>query len=228
MPKHADIFRRKIEGLFSELGPRGWWPRLQYGKSGQLEVKHFPGSRRNWILRGRILEVWEVALGAVMTQNVSWVNAEKALLNLGEAGILKPQEITGCHVLKLGRLIKPARYYSQKAKKLKIAANWLLENETHLESSGHTDLRHMLLSLWGIGRETADVILLYGLDIPVFVVDVYTRRLLSDLTGDASWLTKPYEQVRAFCESAFQDEDDKVAIFQEAHALIVNHAPKGT
>jgi endonuclease-3 related protein len=91
-----------------------------------------------------------------------------------------------------------------------------------LRSAQDDDLvlvRERLLSLWGIGPETADTILLYGLDRPVFVVDAYTRRLLFKLTGDASWSKRQYDEVRRFCESTFTDPS--VGNFQEAHALIV-------
>jgi endonuclease-3 related protein len=79
--------------------------------------------------------------------------------------------------------------------------------------------REKLLSLWGIGPETADTILLYGLGCPVFVVDAYTRRFLSRLTGDASWSKRPYDEARRFCESALVEST--VEDLQEAHALIV-------
>ncbi len=214
-------------------------------------------------MRGKMLEVWEVGVGAILTQNTNWSNVEKALLNMTLAGVLTPQEVIKSR--KLESLIRPAGYYKQKAKKLKILARWFIEHPSVIlngvrRSEGSppslqveilrkaqndevVELRHELLALWGVGPETADTILLYGFGLPVFVVDAYTRRLLVSLSDDQSWLTKPYDEVREFCESALNSQlaapircsshlgsgratsyemrATMVVCWQESHALIV-------
>ncbi|MDD5438419.1 MAG: endonuclease [Patescibacteria group bacterium] len=210
----ASVFRRKIEEFYKQFGPQGWWPRLV----SRHEIKHFPGPKSGWLLKGEKLEIWEPMMGAILTQNVAWNNVEQALLNMAKADVLTPEQVIKCHVLKLGRLVKPARYYSQKAKKLKIAAEWLKAYNVPRTSNNVAELRSELLDLWGVGPETADTILAYGFNRPVFVVDIYTRRLLYILSGDESWITREYDEIKNFCEKSLVKS--KISL-PEAHALIV-------
>ncbi|MFA6446935.1 MAG: hypothetical protein WCW31_01615 [Patescibacteria group bacterium] len=226
---------------------------IEAGQVLSYKIKHSPGPKNGWHLRGKVLEVWEVGIGAILTQNTSWSNVEKALLNMAQAGVLTPQEIIKSR--RLESLIRPVGYYKQKAKKLKILARFFVEHPSVIlneawRSEGYPlsdtveilrkaqndeviGLRQQLLSLWGVGPETADTILLYGFGLPIFVVDAYTRRLLVQLSDDQSWLTRPYDEVRGFCESAlnshigsgratsYEMRATMVSCWQESHALIV-------
>lgn len=174
---------RVYETLLDSFGPQDWWP----------------------MQRGFRPREWEIELGAVLTQNTSWKNAEAALRNLKSAGIVSREDMTRIPEKKLASLIRPSGYYRQKAKKLKGLA----------EFSGEPD-REKLLGIWGIGKETADSILLYAYGRPFFVVDAYTIRVFSrlGLIGE-QW---GYERVREFFE---KNLPRKASIYKEYHALIV-------
>lgn len=153
---------------------------------------------------------WEVMAGAVLTQNTAWSNVDKALETLAKAGIKDRQSLLKLANTRLEELIKPSGYYKQKARKLKVLAGF----EGPLT-------RENLLGLWGIGRETADSILLYAFNRPYFVVDAYTVRIFSRLG-----LIRPeagYEQAREFFESRLPRDPE---IYKEYHALIVEMAKR--
>jgi endonuclease-3 related protein len=148
---------------------------------------------------------WEVELGAVLTQNTSWKNVEIALGNLKREGIVSRGDVRKIPVKRLENLIRPSGYYRQKAKKLKNLAGF----------SGEIT-RENLLGIWGIGKETADSILLYAYDRPFFVVDAYTRRVFSRLGFvGKEW---DYERIREFFE---KNLPRKTSVYREYHALIV-------
>jgi len=263
-------FKAELKRLLRMHGPQGWWPRLIVdGERGALSVVHHPGPKTRWLSKTRADQAFEVAIGAILTQNTAWTNVEKALVCLATKGLTTSRILSRARLPSIESCIRSSGYFRQKARKLKLFAKFVEENlggDLHnlnticrlergemkskdllskasllkilrsaqdddpskasllkiLRSAQDDDLvlaRERLLSLWGIGPETADTILLYGLDRPVFVVDAYTRRLLFKLTGDASWSKRPYDEVRRFCESAFTDPS--VGNFQEAHALIV-------
>lgn len=178
--------------LFAAYGPQFWWP---------AETP------------------FEVVIGAVLTQNTSWKNVEKAIANLQQAGLVDLEKI---HQLKhdtLAGLIRPSGYFNIKAKRLKNLCDWLVGQGgmDSVERKTSPELRYGLLSVNGIGPETADDILLYAFNRPIFVIDTYTRRLLTKLdliNGD-----EPYERLR----SGFEENLDPV-LFNEYHALIVRHA----
>jgi endonuclease-3 related protein len=179
--------------LYQTYGPRDWWP-------GETS--------------------FEVMVGAILTQNTSWRNVEKAIQRLKGRGVLNPE---GIHYLKksqLTPLIKSSGYYRVKADRLKAFINFLYkEFDGDLERMDREklgELREKLLRVNGIGPETADSILLYGLKKPIFVVDAYTRRILSRhqiILEKAS-----YEEI----QKLFMDHlplDEK--LFNEYHALLV-------
>ncbi|HUV62452.1 MAG TPA: endonuclease III domain-containing protein [Sedimentisphaerales bacterium] len=181
------------ELLYEAFGPQHWWP-------GETP--------------------FEVMTGAILTQNTSWTNVEKAIANLKSAGRLSPEALHRIELSRLAELIRPAGYYNIKAKRLKNFLEWLFDsydgNLAHLESVATDRLREELLSVTGIGRETADSILLYALGRPVFVVDAYTARIAVRhglIEPDAD-----YEQLRELFESNLQ-QDTK--LFNEYHALLV-------
>jgi endonuclease III related protein len=147
---------------------------------------------------------FEVIVGAYLTQNTSWTNVERALQQLRSAGALSLNGIRKTRLRKLESLIRSSGYFRQKAKRLKAFVEFLDQRYagslSQMFAQPTKKLREELLALNGIGPETADSILLYGGQHPVFVVDAYTRRLLDRheiLPGRA-----PYDEVRTYCEKA--------------------------
>jgi len=172
--------------LLERFGHQDWWP----------------------ISRDFSPPEWEIEVGAVLTQNASWGNVEKALDNLKREGIVTRKDMVNVSDEKLAQLIRPSGYFNQKTKKLKILANYTGKST-----------REELLSLWGIGPETADSILLYAYDIPTFVVDAYTRRIftrLGILSGKES-----YDEIKERFESRIPRD---VKLYKEFHAMIVRLA----
>ena len=179
------MFMIKIyQKLLSEFGKQNWWP----CKTGNR---------------------FEIIIGAILTQNTSWQNVEKAISNLIKNKMLSKDAIRKIETRKLAVLIKPAGYYNQKAKKLKAFVNF----------SGAIT-REDLLSIWGIGPETADSILLYAYNKPYFVIDAYTRRIFRRI---GLIETEDYEEIREFFESRLSRNTE---IYKEFHALIVELAKK--
>jgi endonuclease III related protein len=169
---------RKYYGtLFSAWGTQHWWP---------AETQ------------------FEVIVGAYLTQNTAWTNVERALANLRAAGALTVDGIRTIRLSRLERLVRPSGYFRQKAKRLKTFVAFLDQKyASSLEkmfSEPTIKLRHELLSLNGIGPETADSILLYAGNHPVFVVDAYTRRIL-DRHGIVP-AKSDYEEIRDLFQNA--------------------------
>lgn len=181
------------QALFQHYGAQGWWP------------ADTP---------------FEVMLGAVLTQNTAWRNVESAIRNLRQAGLLSPESILSCPDDALARLLRPSGYFNVKARRLKNLCCFLQQTDYRKTFEMATaDLRQALLAINGIGPETADDILLYAYERPVFVIDAYTRRLFSRLglvSGNES-----YEALRNRFETAL---DSDTAVYNEYHALIVWHA----
>jgi len=188
--------------LFTLYGAQGWWPTLKKGY--HLNDYSFPNTQN---------EVFEVCIGAILTQNVSWKNVEKTLKNLKELNSLTPKNLLALEEEKLKAAIKPAGYFNQKAKKLKFFT------EFFLSLNGRTPGREELLSLWGIGKETADSMLLYAFKVPTFVVDTYTKRLCLNFN-----LIKENEEYDAIKELFEKSIKPDLKVYQEFHALIVEHA----
>ena len=187
-----EIFDKLLKGF----GPRHWWP-------GETP--------------------FEIAVGAILTQNTNWGNVEKAIVNLKDADVLKPAALNDMSHERLAALIRPAGYFNIKAKRLKNFIG-LLINEYHGSMSGmkrvdFNSVRKSLLSVNGIGPETADSIILYALEKPVFVIDAYTKRVLSRhniLDHDAS-----YEEFQSLFQSKLKED---ISLFSEYHALFVRLA----
>lgn len=169
--------------------------------------------RQDWwpMQRGFKPAGWEVYVGAVLTQNTNWGNVELALRNLKRAGLLSREDIRGVSKKRLAKLIRPAGYYNQKARKLKILASF----------SGKPE-RESLLKLWGLGPETVDSILLYAHGKPFFVVDAYTRRVFSRMGFQLDAKTG-YEEIRSIFESNLPRD---TGLYREFHALIVELAKR--
>ncbi|MCE5186272.1 MAG: endonuclease III domain-containing protein [Planctomycetaceae bacterium] len=180
--------------LYDAYGPQFWWP-------GESTI--------------------EIIVGAILTQNTSWSNVEKAIANLKNADCLSPQKLHTIAVEQLGTLIRPAGYYNIKAQRLKNFIHYLFERHSgdldSLEALSAGTLREQLLAIKGIGPETADSICLYAFNKPIFVVDAYTARIFG-----RHGLLEPgwgYHQIQDLFHSGL--EKDPV-LFNEFHALIVH------
>jgi len=179
--------------MLEAYGPQGWWP----------------GHSRP-----------EIIIGAVLTQNTSWKNVEKAIAQLKAEGLLDWQALGDVSHDELARCIRSAGYHNVKAKRLKNFVRWLWQNHdgalARLADIPLDALRRELLTINGIGAETADAILLYALDRPTFVIDAYTARIarrhgLIDADADGHAL-----------KTLFEDHlPADVALFNEYHALLV-------
>lgn len=162
---------------------------------------------------------FEVMIGAILTQQTNWKNVEKAIENLKKEKFLDPRAILNASNSKLQSSVRSSGYFKQKAKKLKIFCRFFIDEYSgsikKMKKEPFQDLRSELLDLWGIGRETADSILLYALGKPVFVVDAYTIRV-----GERIPLFRSdgYEHVRNFYESKLPK---RVSLYKEYHALLV-------
>jgi len=184
-----DIYHQLID----YYGPQHWWPAE---------------------------EPFEVMVGAILTQSAAWLNVEKAIANLNAAKVLSPQALRQLNVFELATLIRPCGYYNAKARKLKSLVHWLDENcNDNLNktfTSNTEQLRHQFLSVYGIGQETADSIILYAAEKPIFVIDAYTRRII-DRIGLA-----PESSSYTAYQSLFMDNLPADAVlFNEYHALLV-------
>src|ERR1700685_1499501 len=183
-----------FNSLFTALGPQHWWP-------GETQ--------------------FEVIVGAILTQNTSWKNVELALANLRDAGLLTPIAVAKVHIRRLQVLIRPSGYFRQKARSLKAFFLFLRAEYRgslkHMFATPTIELREKLLRVWGIGPETADAILLYAGQHPVFGVGAYTKRIMAR-HGWISGKTK-YEEVRWMFE---RQTPGNVERSKEFHGLIVS------
>lgn len=164
---------------------------------------------------------FEVMLGALLTQNTGWSNVEKALANLKQQRALTPEAILDLSTENVENLLKPSGYFRIKTQRVQSYCRWYLSVGAYagLDRLTTSTLRELLLKVHGIGPETADDILLYAFNRPVFVIDSYTRRLLQRLQliqGEES-----YEQLRALFE---RNLPKRVDLYQQYHALIVMQA----
>jgi endonuclease-3 related protein len=188
----ADIYRR----LFARYGPQHWWPAR---------------------------EPFEVIVGAILTQSAAWTNVEKAITNLKKAGEMSPSALRRLPEPKLARLIYPCGYYHTKARKLKAFTRWSGEryddNLEKLFAQDIASLRRQLLDVYGIGEETADSIILYAGNKPVFVIDAYTRRI-TDRLGLAPRIKSYSAYQKLFMDNLPPDP----SLFNEYHALLVRLA----
>lgn len=195
--------------LYKRYGARGWWPLIGYKDH---DKGYHPS---NYKLPKTKLQIYEVCIGAVLTQNVGWVNAEKALINLKKLNALNPKSLMKLDESKLKQAIKPAGYFNQKAKKLKEFTKFYLSLKNKIPT------REELLSIWGIGKETADSMLLYAFKVPTFVIDTYTRRIFTNL----GFIDKKadYDEIKKLFEDNLKSD---LIIYQEYHALLVEHAKR--
>ncbi|GAB4114936.1 MAG: endonuclease III domain-containing protein [Candidatus Caldatribacteriota bacterium] len=194
MKKQIQNLLLKIyQSLYDYFGPLNWWP-------GDT--------------------TWEIVVGAVLTQNTNWNNVVKAIQNLKRENLLKPDALYKVEENRLADLIKPSGYYNIKTKRLKNLVNFVFDeyqgSEDLMFKEESVILREKLLSIKGIGPETADSILLYAGNKPFFVVDAYTRRIFSRHKLIPKGAT--YKQIQDFFSLNLEPE---VALFNEFHAQIV-------
>ncbi len=179
--------------LMARYGPQYWWPAQ---------------------------EPFEIIIGAILTQSVAWRNVEKAIANLKAAKVLSPEALRRLSLLEVAALIYSCGYYNAKALKLKSLASWLgkyYDDNLNKLFIGNTDhLRQQLLSVHGVGQETADSIILYAARKPVFVIDAYTRRIINRI-GLA-----PDSNSYIAYQTLFMDNlSTDAGLFNEYHALLV-------
>lgn len=182
--------------LLAAYGPQGWWPAES---------------------------PFEVMVGAILTQNTTWVQVIRAIDRLRDESLLEPTALLDLSVEGLAERIRPAGYPNVKARRLHALCQWLIRSGglPALADQFTDALRADLLAVHGVGPETADSILLYALDRPVFVIDAYTRRILSRCGHIGG--REPYETLRHQVQSRLQTAAP-VADYNELHALIVQHA----
>ncbi len=199
------------ELLYEKFGNLEWWP-----IDKEYHRKNNSDSR------------FEIIVGAVLTQNTAWANVDKALSNLKKKQFLEIERINKIDLQNLCELIKPSGFFNQKAKRLKILANYFLEQydgnlNVFFEKDLH-DIRKELLSIKGVGPETADSIILYAGNLPTFVVDAYTKRLCKRLPLDANL---SYQDIQLYFEKNLSEQyngEKLVHIYNDLHASIVNLA----
>lgn len=190
-PSH--FLHHAYERLFAAFGPQHWWP-------------------------GRDEE--DVIIGAVLTQNTSWTNVERAMANLDAKGLCRLRAIASARRDRLARLLRPVGYFNLKADRLRSVARHFVErwdcDWERLRREPLGPLRHELLGVKGIGPETADSILLYALGHPTFVIDAYTKRILS-----RHGLVDGGVDYHALQDLFHKHLETDVPLFNEYHALLV-------
>jgi endonuclease III related protein len=185
--------QHSYDHLLAAFGPQQWWP---------------GGSP------------FEIMVGAVLVQNTAWRNVERAIANLRDADVMELHALYALPPAELAELIRPAGYYQVKARRLRNLLQFIIERfdgslDTMFSTSLAT-LREELLSINGIGPETADAILLYAGGLPTFVVDTYTHRVLAR----HGWIgyDAGYDEIKDLFESTLPAE---VPLYNEYHALLV-------
>lgn len=173
--------------------------------------------------QGQAARAFEIAVGAVLTQNTNWNNVERALANLDAADVLDATRLAALTDEELAELIRPSGFFRVKSRRLKALVNaWLdVGGYARLVGWETATLREWLLAIHGVGPETADDILLYGFARPVWVVDSYTRRLFARL-GFPTLAAAPYDELAAVLFDSTLEPD--VVRLAQWHGLIVEHA----
>lgn len=161
---------------------------------------------------------FEILVGAILTQQTSWKNVDKAIKNLKENNMLNIEKISNCNISDLEELVRPSGFYKQKANRLKSICNFILNNYGNLDNFLSIDikeLREKLLNLNGVGKETADSIILYASEKPIFVIDAYTKREFSRIFGIKE---TDYDELQKLVETNIPKD---VKLYKDFHAQIV-------
>lgn len=210
--------KKLYEILLDHFGYQDWWP-----IDKEYHCKQGSDPR------------FEIMVGAILTQNTAWTNVEKALKNLKKNKTLTLDSILHMNEEALRTMIQPSGFFNQKAQRLKGLTSYLHENykddlQRFFSRKAH-EIRQELLRINGIGPETADSMLLYAGNLPIFVVDAYTKRIGKriplPINGDT------YDDIQNFFEKELQKtvpKKDLVSVYKELHALLVilakNHCQK--
>lgn len=197
MKEKYSKYRKKIniiyKILYNILGPQHWWP-------GETP--------------------FEIAIGAILTQHTNWSNVKKAIDNLKKHNLLSPFELHKLSETMLSKLIKSSGYYRIKAKRLKSFIDFLINEYDgeilNMKKEETLILRKKLLSIHGIGKETADSILLYAVEKPIFVIDAYTKRIL--MRHNISIGNNSYDDYQVLFHKSLKKD---LKVFNEYHALLV-------
>jgi endonuclease-3 related protein len=199
--------------LYNKFGNLNWWP---------IDKKYHEENGSD--------PRYEIIVGAILTQNTNWPNVEKALENLKSEKILDIKKISETNIDHIKKIIKPSGFFNQKAKRLKNLSLYLKNNYNcdldKFFNKNLKDIRKELLSLDGIGPETADSILLYAGNKPVFVVDAYSKRICERIL---LYTDLNYDDIQNFFQNELlktYDLTEVIKIYNELHALIVNLAKK--
>lgn len=200
--------------LLKKYGKQGWWPLSKEG----LESKHHNGNPETE------KDIFEICIGAILTQNTNWNNVEKCIYNLNKKKLIDIEKLKKIKIEKLAQLIRSSGYYNQKAKKIRNFINYIYnKNLKILKNKSTEELREELLNINGIGKETADSIILYAFNKPIFVIDAYTKRIFSKLKICKNNIS--YDELqKMFMKNLSSDVD----LFKEYHALIVRHGKEKT
>jgi len=176
--------------LLDDLGPQYWWPADT---------------------------AFEVVVGAILTQQTKWSNVEKAIGGLKEEGLLEPCSLADADISRLEEIVRCCGFFRQKASRLKNIARFFMKNDMEeLFSIPVDELREILLSIRGVGNETADCIILYAAGRPKFVIDAYTTRIMKCLGREGN-----YMELQRLFESGLPED---VEMYKEYHALIVEYS----
>jgi len=213
-------FQNQIKFIYKKLydlyGPQGWWPLIPLNsynsnKTGAIRGYH----PKNYDLPIEKNQIYEVILGAILTQNTSWLQAEKALFNLHILNAIEPEKLLLLEDETLKLAIRCAGFLNQKSIYLKEITKFFIALD------GMVPTRKELMAVKGVGNETADSILLYAYKQPEFVIDAYTKRIFVHLAIVDENIE--YMELKELFESNLQKD---VAVYQEYHALIVEHAKR--
>jgi endonuclease-3 related protein len=202
--------------LLAAYGPQGWWPLLGHAghnptATGRLTGYH-PG---DFTFPRSDAQRFEICCGAILTQNTAWTNVERALAALTSKTMLAPSAMLAASPRALETAIRSSGYFRAKTKKLRAFAKF------YLDLDGRVPTREQLLSVWGVGPETADSIRLYAYGQIEMVIDAYTTRVLCH-----HGLCRPpldYAHAKRYCEARIPHS---LAAYQEFHALMVEHAKR--
>jgi endonuclease III related protein len=200
--------------LYAHYGPQGWWPLMDLETGNKIGATH-GYHPLNYNLPETLEQIYEIILGAILTQNTAWTSAEMALHNLKELDVIHPKKLLEMDDSILKEAIRCAGFLNQKFLYLKEISLFFIALH------GQTPNRKELLKVKGVGNETADSILLYAYNQPEFVVDAYTRRIFSNLDLVDEQIS--YMNLKKLFE---ENLPQNVPIYQEYHALIVEHAKR--
>ena len=207
---------RMYDYLLEEYGPQGWWPLLGYNgtnptRTGTMKGYH-PG---DYTYPKTDEQLFEICVGCILVTHTAWANVEKALLYLQELTGFNPKILLDVNKTEIIQAIKPAGHYNNKARTLIDFTEFFISLNVKEPS------RNELISVWGIGEETADTILLYAYKKPVFIVDAYTKKILLnlELINEKS----QNQEIKELFENNLQPD---FSLYQEYHALLVEHGKR--